>query len=916
MTEYKKKLIEVALPLEAINRESAREKSIRHGHPSTLHLWWSRKPLATSRAILFASLVDDPSSDPERFPDEASVEGERRRLFAIIEDLVKWENSMDENVLRAAQAEIRRSCGDRPPVILDPFCGGGSIPLEAQRLKLECLSSDLNPVAVMVTKALVEIPPRFEDQLPVNPEATIRTGLSTWQRAQGLAEDVRYYGEWMLEQARERIGHLYPPLQLPPDQGSSMVAPIAWLWARVVKCPNPACGVDMPLVSKWSVATKRGKQVWIEPVIDPNSRRLSFLPKTGAGTVPAGTVTRQGATCVACGSHTSLEYIRQEGSAGRMSSQLLAVVGKGSKGRVYCAPDGVQIAAAEVVEPAWRPEFEIAYHPQYLATAKYGLRTFADLATPRQLSALDTFSTLVGEARAKARQDSLRAGLDHESAEAYSAAVATYLGFAVDRAADAWSSLAGWRHSVEATRNTFARQALPMSWDFAEANPFSEYCGNWHGACLDWIVEALESVPGGEPGIVRQLDASATLGTTGPVVVSTDPPYYDNIGYANLSDYFYVWLRHSLDGLWPEVFSTVLAPKTQEIVVDVYRKDGDRAKAQQHFEELFARAFANVRTVQDERYPATIYYAFRQAEESADGVTSTGWEAMLTGLMANDFAITGTWPVRSERPGRTRDIGSNAVASSIVLVCRPRPAAAALATRKDFLAALRHELPDALRTLQHGSIAPVDLAQASIGPGMAVFSRYAKVIEVDGSAMSVRSALALINQTLDEVVAEQEGEFDADTRWAIAWFQEFVMEAGDFGRADVLARAKNTSVQGLVEAGILEARAGKVRLLKRDELAADWDPVRDDRRTVWETTQHLIRRLDEGEASAANLARQLGGYAEVARELAYRLYLICERKKWAQEALSYNALVVAWPQIQQLAATEPGAGPSQTSFEV
>ncbi len=925
MSEYKKKLIEVALPLEAINRESAREKSIRHGHPSTLHLWWARRPLAACRAVLFASLVDDPSAHPDQFPSEDAQEEERRRLFRIIEELVKWENSTDEEVLGAAHAEILRSTGGNPPPVLDPFCGGGSIPLEAQRLGLEAHGSDLNPVAVLITKALIEIPPRFAGLPPVNPEAREKLQTGGWRGAQGLAEDVRYYGRWMRDQAKQRIGHLYPKVKLPPEHGGGEATVIAWLWARTVRCPNPACGAEMPLVRSFALSTKKGKQAWVEPVVDAAAKTVRFEVKTGTGVPPEGTVNRQGARCIVCGGTVPFPHVRAEGQARGLGVQSMAIVAEGQRGRIYLAPDEAHTTVAQSAVPPWRPDAQLPHNPRDFKTPNYGMMRFADLFTERQLVALTTFSDLVGEARSRVLADA-QAAIDAGSwatsgdprpeatASNYADAVATYLGFAVDRAADRGSTICSWDSSpkMEALRNTFARQAIPMTWDFAEGNPFSDSSGNWCNN-VEWTALVVERLVPSAGGRAVQLDAATALDAENMPLISTDPPYYDNIGYADLSDFFYVWLRRSLSRVHPGLFSTLLTPKSQELVATPYRFEGSKGKAQEFFERGLGSAFERMRKEDNSGFPVTVYYAFKQAETKenldAGGMASTGWETMLTGLMRAGFTITGTWPMRSELSNRPVASGTNALASSVVLVCRPRSIDATLASRRQFLSALKAELPDALRHLQHGNIAPVDLAQASIGPGMAVFSRYSKVLEADGSPMSVRTALGLINQALDEVVAEQEGEFDADTRWAIAWFSDVGMEAGDYGRAELLSKAKVTSVQGMVEAGILEARAGKVRLLRRDELDPGWDPAADKRLTVWEMTQHLIGRLAEGEAAAAALARRLGANAEVARDLAYRLYLVCERKKWSQEGQAYNALVVAWPQIAQLATV----GPADTS---
>lgn len=970
--EYRKKLIEVALPLEAINKESAREKSIRHGHPSTLHLWWARRPLAACRAVLFASLVDDPSAWPELFPTDEDQEAERKRLFEIIEQLVKWENSNNETVLLMAQTEIARSIArnigdevpegaeavreclaEKAPPVLDPFCGGGSIPLEAQRLGLKAYGSDLNPVAVLITKALIEIPPKFAGLPPVNPEAREEKRLTEkdWKGAEGLAEDVRYYGKWMRDEAEKRIGHLYPKVKVTKEtaNGRPDLEPyigqertvIAWLWARTVQCANPACGARMPLVKSFWLSTKQGKKAWVEPIVDKSSKTVRFEVDTGEGAPPDPPKISRGAKfrCIVCGELAEDQHIKDEGTAGNMSAQLMAIVAKGQRGRVYLSPDNEHASIADQAEPTWRPEQPLANDPRNIWCVGYGLDTFDKLFTDRQLVALTTFSDLVKEARQQVLKDAIDArALPNDDLTldaggigpmAYADAVGTYLGFTVSRQANRGCTICFWDHTSQKVQQAFSRQAIPMTWDYCEANPFSESSGNWLGQ-LNFPAKCVAAARTDVIGTSSQLDATEAIEPLEDPIVETDPPYYDNIGYADLSDFFYIWLRRSLGGVYPQLFSTLLTPKAQELIASPYRHDGSKNKAKAFFEEGLGKTFKGFRDAQNPSFPLVVYYAFKQAESgggeaskagvngSSTMAASTGWETMLSGLIVSGFSIHGTWPIRTELVANLKK-AVNALATSVVLVCRPLAPDSPLATRREFLSALKEELPEALTNLQHGNIAPVDLAQASIGPGMAVFTRYSKVMESDGSPMSVRTALGLINQALDEVLAEQEGEFDPDTRWAIAWFDQFGIEEGPFGVAETLSKAKNTAVGGLVEAGILEARGGKVRLLKRDELSEKWDPAKDKRFTVWEAAQYLILALDqEGEQGAAALLRKLGGgYGETARDLAYRLYNICERKGWAQEALAYNSLVIAWPEVTRLAhaAAAEGYGPQTGLFE-
>lgn len=921
MPEYRKKLIEVALPLEAVNKESAREKSIRHGHPSTLHPWWARRPLVACRAVLFASLVDDPASCLEEFPSEEAQDAERQRLFRIIEDLVKWENSNNEAVLHRVRTEIARSVARThgvslphrmtptevaeilkkyAPPVLDPFAGSGSIPLEAQRLGLEAHASDLNPVAVLINKALIEIPPKFANRPPIHPEENKTLLQREWRGVQGLTEDVRYYGNWMIEEAWKRIGHLYPKVTLPKEQGGGEATVIAWLWARNVKCPNPACGTRMPLVRSFALSAKKGRETYAQPIFDQATKTIYFEVQHGKN-FPEGTVNRSGAKCLGCGGPVPFDYIRAEGQGGRISQQLMAIAAEGQGRRIYLAPNAEHQSIAVHAEPQDVPETNLPEKALGFRVQQYGMTKHRDLFTPRQLVALTTLSNLVGEVRILV--------LNHSDSDIeYADMLATYLALIVDKLADLANSLCPWEPVAECPRNLFARQAISMQWNFAEGNPVGQSSGSWTVA-LDNFVRNLNATFSRE--IKYQLAFTkiedATNLNSNQRLISTDPPYYDNISYADLSDFFYVWLRRSLSKIYPDLFSTLLVPKDQELISDPFRH-GSREKARIYFEEGLGRVFANMREAQDPIYPLTIYYAFKQAEATEEdsinhfdnlGVrASTGWETMLEGLLKAGFVINGTWPVRTELEGGIRVVGRNSLASSIVLVCRPLPVDAPLTTRRDFLNALKRELPHALRNLQHGNIAPVDLAQAAIGPGMAVFSRYKKVLESDGTAMRVRTALQLINQTLDEVMTEQEGEYDADTRWAVAWFEHYGMEEGPYGVAETLSKAKNTAVGTLVEAGILRAQGGKVRLLCRNELSSDWNPAAVKRLTIWEVTQRLIRALQEqGDQGAAAILDHVGEHGEVARDLAYRLYTTCERKKWAEEAMAYNSLVVEWPDI-------------------
>jgi putative DNA methylase len=903
---HKKKLIEVALPLEAINAASKREKSIRHGHPSTLHLWWARRPLATCRAVLFAQLVDDPSSHPEAFPTPEAQEKERQRLFEIIKDLVQWENSNNEDVLNKARAEIKKYTGDNPPPVLDPFAGGGSIPLEAQRLGLEAHAGDLNPVAVLINKALIEIPPRFAGLPAVNPKSRGAFASKDVKRrgAAGLAEDVRCYGEWMKEEAYRRIGHLYPKAKL-PEGGEATV--IAWIWARTVKCPNPACGAEMPLVRSFELSKKSKKEAYIEPVIEKGA--VSYTVKRGKGKARDGTVNRKGATCICCGSPVGFPYIRGEGKAGRMGARLMAVVADGPGGRTYLPPDRVHVEAADVPRPSDYPDCDLPVNPRDFKTPNYGLTRMADLFTPRQLTALVTFSDLVCEAQAKAEVDAAAAGWEDDGigldeggsgARAYGEAVAVYLAFVVDKLTDYGNAVCSWNAVGEKMRNVFTRQAIPMVWDYAESNIFCNSSGSFNNMLM-WVEKSVRDLQPNNYGVAKQCDATEN-GKQKGIVISTDPPYYDNIGYADLSDFFYIWLRRSLKNIYPGLFATMLVPKAEELVATPYRFENSREKAGAFFEEGMKRAFSRMREATAKDIPVTVYYAFKQREEQ-DGengaeTASTGWETMLSALLQSGFSITGTWPMRTERVGRTVSIGTNALASSIVIVCRPRAENAGTVSRRDFNAELRRELRVGLKALQSGSVAPVDLPQASIGPGMAVFSKYEKVLETDGSPMTVRAALALINRELDAFLSEQDGDMEAESRFCITWFEQYGLDEGDFGEADNVARARNASLDELVRDGVILRERGKVRILRQDELPENWNAAMEN--TVFTATQHLVRALQSGGGigeAASLLADMRPDMGENAKALAYRLFTLCEKKGMGEDAMHYNALVLSWPEI-------------------
>lgn len=931
----KKKLIEVALPLAEINDASAYDKMPGIGpHPKGIHHWWARLPLPVSRAVIFASVVDDPSSHPERFPTEEMQAAERSRLFAIIKRMMQKQLHKHPEVYAEAEEEMRKHCDGRLPVLFDPFAGGGSIPLEAARLGLEAHAGDLNPVAVLLNRCNLELAPRWADRPPVNPEERNKQlGEGSWRGNEGLATDVRYYGRVILERAREKIGHLYPPVRVTEEMAldrpdlkafvGKELPVIAWIWARTVQSPNPAVrGAHVPLMSTFWLSSKKGKEAWLEPMVDRAAGSWQFAVRKGTPVdrvaVRAGTKLGRGQfKCIQSGDLITYDYLRSEALSGKLSTALLAIVVDGGNKRIYLPASPDQEIFGRQNLAVWRPD-ELVTNPCHDVDRlpMYGMPTWADAFSPRQLTAMVTFSDLVKEIQENVHKDADAAGFSEEEIEAYARTVSTFLALAVDRCADFNNALCGWSQSNQKVMHLFGRQAIPMIWDFAEANILGESVGSW-AICSDYVADCIQSIKGSSRGHPRQIDAAAGVDSLEDILVSTDPPYYDNIGYAALSDFFYVWLRHTIGNLHQDLFSTVLVPKAEELTASPERFQGDRQLAREHFETGFRRAFVALQEKMDPRFPLTVYYAFKQDDEErradeeeekeSNGSTidrTTGWETMLEALIGTGFQITATWPVRASQKWRMVSMGTNSLASYIVLSCRPRPPDAQQTDRRSFIAQLKRELPGALRHLQEGNIAPVDFAQAAIGPGMAIYSCYSRILEASGRPMSVRTALALINRVLTELLSENEDEFDNDTRWAIAWFEQHGFAEGDFGEAELLSKAKVTSVPGMVEAGILHSKGGKVRLLRPQELSADWQPEDDRRLPVWEVVHQLLRLYyyeKLGDPATADILRRLDFRADLARDLAYRLFNLSEKKNRSQEAQSYNALVLGWPEIARLA---------------
>ncbi|MCB0808337.1 MAG: DUF1156 domain-containing protein [Flavobacteriales bacterium] len=955
-----RKLIEVALPLNAINAAAGKEKSIRHGHPSTLHLWWARRPLAAARAVLFAQLVNDPGYERhlQRGYNKERAQAERERLFRILEELVKWENTNNEEVLEAARTEIRKSWEEtcrlnanhpqaaelfdpnKPPAFHDPFAGGGAIPLEAQRLGLEAHASDLNPVAVLINKAMIELPPRFAGRPPVGPPpAGPRQGTLTdeeWTGARGLAEDVRRYGAWMREEAEKRIGKYYPQVEVtaemaqdrPDLQGlvGEKLTVIAWLWARTAPSPNPAyANCQVPLVSSFLLSSRKDKMAFVEPLV--SGKNFRFTVRVGRPAdmdkVKQGTKQGRGAnfTCILSESAIDGDYLKQAGQSGKLGVRLMAIVVDGPRGRTYIDPIADHERIALEAMPTWRPATEMAYDPKNIWTPLYGLKRFDQLFTDRQLLALSTFSELVGEAVKRVEADAVAAGwaadgkgLEEggQGARAYAEAVGVYLGIGLSRLTDICNALCRWEVTKTQVRNLFGRQAIPMIWDFAENNVFAGAAGDYQVSLAN-LLKALERVPAIGSGQGEMLDAQNQKVSENKVI-STDPPYYDNIGYADLSDFFYVWLRKSLKDTYPALFATLSTPKADELVATPYRHGG-REEAENFFMDGMTRAIHNLVELAHPAFPVTIYYAFKQSETRGDVTANSGWETFLQAVVDAGFGLTGTWPMRTELGNRMIGAGTNALASSIVLVCRKRDLKAATVSRREFLRELNAKLPEALEEMTRGGVnspvAPVDLSQAIIGPGMAIFSQYKAVLESDGTPMTVHTALALINRFLAE------DDLDPESQFCLHWFEQYGWSEGAYGDADILCRSKGTSVDTLKHAGVVAGGGGRVRLLRWTDYPDGWEPGRDPRIPVWEALHHLIRALDlHGEERAGELLGALQTRAEGMRALAYRLYTLCERKTWAEDARAYNTIITAWPAVEQMAVSASRPRGTQTQMEL
>lgn len=961
MIKAPKKLIEVALPLDEINAEAAREKSIRHGHPSTLHLWWARRPLAAARAVIFAQMVNDPGGQRgwSKGLTKEQAAAKREYLFNIIRDLVKWENSNNEDVLRRAREAIweswRETCAmnkgqpgfdpEKLPAFHDPFAGGGALPLEAQRLGLESYASDLNPVAVMINKAMIEIPPKFAGRNPIGPVPAgeeLPDVFKEWPGATGLAEDVRRYGNWMLEEARKRIGNSCPPVEvteemavgrddLKPLVGKKLTV-ISWLWARTVKSSNPLFSdVDIPLVRSFVLSQKKADElIWVEPIVDVANHSYSFVVRASGTPSLTETVSKKGAVCIMSNAPVELDYIRSEAKAGRMGCRLFAVVADGPNGRVYLPPTReIEESLSVKIQLVNIPHARIDHWAGCTNCVVYGLDDFSKLFSDRQLLELTMFSDLIKSARDNAIAAAKREGTEEgerlcdggTGAIAYGDALAVYLAFAVDKCSDYWSTMCTWHNTRETIGHTFGRQAIPMSWDYAEANPFSGSSGCWDGM-VGWIVKVLELLPCTPNGCAVQHDATQPFPAVGFPVISTDPPYYDNVPYSNISDYFYLWMRRSLKELHPSLFATISVPKAEELVANQFRHGG-KDKALDFFMNGMEQAFSTFAKEMHPAFPITIYYAFKATDKAENG-SNKGWESFLTSVLDSGFVVTGTWPMNTEAGNRRMAIGNNALASSVVLVCRKRAEDAETVSRAQFNRELRNVMFDALEEMTNAegtqsTIAAVDLAQAAIGPGMEVYSKYAGVLKSDGSKLSVHEAMIEINREIERYLHPDGQSYDPSTNFFVTWFEQHGYGEGAYGEADVLARAKGTTVDYVVDSGAAESKGGRMRILHYSEYPDDkgYDPREDGNLPLWEACHRVIRELEKrNRRAAAELLSKMPNMASDIRQLAYYLFTYCEKHGDAANARAYNALITSWSDIMALMGEIGGASDNPEQGEL
>ena len=902
-----RKLIEVALPLDEINAASKADKDRKTGTIKNLHKWFAPAPLPAWRALLFAALVDDPDDEEKR----AYLLDVIKRLVANKADLP------DDDTLAEARSIIKAQFPDGVPTVMDPFCGGGSTLVEAQRLGLPTLGSDLNPVPVLITRTLTELLPKVYGQQPLHPEKiTAKVGKGRGRNRQtgvdlfgtnedvvyngydGLSRDVTYYAERIRERAWEQLKNYYPH-----QPGET---PIAWLWARTAKCPNPACGIETILTTSWWLSKKKNDLAWIEPRVAKGGARLDVVARQKHGQAPRSPkVGRATFACIGCGTPLGEDYIRREGVTGRLGVRMTAVVLEKDGVRTYRAPTSEDDGGLPRALDSPLAGLRLEGWNRDVRPPLYGLATWDRLFTPRQLLTLTTFADLVAQIDREIINDG--------GTKEWAKTVASVLGLAVGSAPIAWSSQVRWRQRETAhakAEPAFARNDLPMSWDFAEAYFDSGSVGDWLGIVINTL-RGVRWAANDASGETTKADARRVSANCG-CLVATDPPYFDAICYADLSDYFYVWHRRALRDVHPDLYGTVTAPKSAELTAIPSHHGGDNEVARAYFIEGFTETFRNLRNSMADGLPMLVVYASKE-QKSGKG-EETRWESILSAMLAAELEITGAWPIHMTSTTRMIGQGTNSVAAYIVMVCRPRRADAGTISLMDFTRELRRELPGAVLALQEASVLPVDLPQAVLGPGMSIFSRHKAVLDQSGQPIPVGRAMQLISTARGEILDEQQGEMDPASRFAVAWWESYGWQSGAFGIADQVVRPHGISVDDVVMAGVVESRGGQVRLLGETGLDRSWEPSKDAHPTAWEAVHHLADRLVDGGGvqEAAALLSKLGPLKDQAQMLAYRLESIAARKGWAKDQERYNALIGSWSDM--LAESARSAGKTEELF--
>ena len=901
--QYKKKLIEVAMPLNSINKACDYEKKPGIGpHPRGIHHWWARRPHTAARAFLFAQLIDDPISRPEDFKTEEDQKQERKRLMSIIEKLSEWKSNNNDKFFFEIRSELKKSIGNDFPIILDPFSGGCTIPLEGKRMGLEVHGSDLSAVSTILGKSMIEINELFQNMPPLNPNGNLK---NHYRGFEGLAEDFKYYGFEVIKNCKQKLKSNYETENIKDNRYKNSDI-VAWIWTNTVASPDPSLnGLHVPLVKSFDLVTSRGNRVWIKPLVQGDRYSFRVLSELDGCKYEKieGTIGRHGGRCIVSGSAITLDYIRNEGKKGLLSQKLMAVCVKGKGRKNYFSPPlnyEKNIFLNSKIEYINCP---IEHWPGSTNCVVYGRTKFQDLFSSRQLNSLIQFSLEIKKIEKQIFNEiknklelytkEKKINLDLVSKE-YLKLIMTFLAFTLSRALDFNNMHCRWSASNEKIMQLFARGAIPMCWDFGEANLFEDVVGGFP-KIIDYQAKCIETlfVNNGKGRIIQSDAREAVIPKNS--ILNTDPPYYDNIPYSNLADFFHVWLKKTIGHLYPDELSTLSSPKETELVANQFRFGG-KELADKTFLDGMTFVINRYTNFCNKDYPLVIYYAFKQSEIENHGIFSPGWDSFLTALISTGLQVVQTWPARTESSTRIRALGYNALATSVIVVCRKRDNVTKTISKHEFIRQLKTELPRAISDLKAANISPADIPQSSIGPGIGIFSRYQAVLENDDSHMSVKTALQLINREL----GDEEGEYDSETSFAITWFEQNGFNVGDFGSANNIANAKGISVNTLVHSGVAQSSGGKFSLLDRESLEDDWDPTTDKNLTIWECCQYLIKTMEnKGEFETAKLIKQMGSRrADSAKELAYTLYdIAANKRKDANEATAYNGLIAVWSEL-------------------